>query len=405
MFDLIHEISQSLSHNKLRTALTGVAVAWGVFMLIILLAMSRGVAQQTKRHFDSGRSTVIQVWGGTTYKSYKGYQPGRHIALRDGDGEDIESKVSDHVESVLSVARIDTSVISYGSANIAQALYGTEPRTATTDRIETTHGRFLSDNDLEHNRRVVVLSAENAEVLFGDPDKAVGKNVSILGLAWQVVGVYSSSWQRDAFVPYSTLQKLKGSSVELEHMMVSMKDISSKEEAEATEAGVRNTLARRHTFDATDNSAVYTWNSFTSYIQQLKIQSILNAVVWIIGLFSLLSGIVGVSNIMFVSVRERTHEIGIRRAIGAKPRSVLVQIIAESVAITTLFGLTGVVFGTFVLELIKTVMHDDMLNGVAVDLPIALSVTAVLIVVGAIAGIFPARRATKISPVEALRDE
>ena len=189
------------------------------------------------------------------------------------------------------------------------------------------------------------------------------------------------------------------------HMMVSMKDISSKEEAEATEAGVRNTLARRHTFDATDNSAVYTWNSFTSYIQQLKIQSILNAVVWIIGLFSLLSGIVGVSNIMFVSVRERTHEIGIRRAIGAKPRSVLVQIIAESVAITTLFGLTGVVFGTFVLELIKTVMHDDMLNGVAVDLPIALSVTAVLIVVGAIAGIFPARRATKISPVEALRDE
>ena len=183
-------------------------------------------------------------------------------------------------------------------------------------------------------------------------------------------------------------------------------DVHDISDAEEAEAAVRGVLSRRHEFASDDNGAVHIWNRFENYLQQKKSIDILQMVVWVIGLLTMLSGIVGVSNIMFVSVRERIHEIGVRRAIGAKPRSILIQVLAESVAITAIFGYVGVFLGILVTEVIdKLIGQSDFLYNPRVDINIAVEVTVVLIVVGALAGLFPAIKATKVKPVEALRDE
>ena len=178
------------------------------------------------------------------------------------------------------------------------------------------------------------------------------------------------------------------------------------EDGENTEQELRNNLAKKHNYSPEDRSGLYFSNQFTDYLKNKTAFNILNMSVWIIGIFTLLSGIIGVSNIMFVSVRERTHEIGIRRAIGAKPRNILLQIITESVVITTMFGYIGVVMGMIVTQIIAVLTAGtDFLDNPTVSIQIALEVTLVLIVAGALAGLFPALKATKVKPVEALRDE
>ena len=227
-----------------------------------------------------------------------------------------------------------------------------------------------------------------------------------MGLSWAVAGVYSSARSRTSYVPFTTAMMLTGNSGRINTMNVRLADVHDISDAEEAEAAVRGVLSRRHEFASDDNGAVHIWNRFENYLQQKKSIDILQMVVWVIGLLTMLSGIVGVSNIMFVSVRERIHEIGVRRAIGAKPRSILIQVLAESVAITAIFGYVGVFLGILVTEVIdKLIGQSDFLYNPRVDINIAVEVTVVLIVVGALAGLFPAIKATKVKPVEALRDE
>lgn len=200
--------------------------------------------------------------------------------------------------------------------------------------------------------------------------------------------------------------RLSDDNLKLGNIRVQLNEISTEEEAEEAEQAVRAQLAQNHTFDPSDKSAMYIYNRFKSYLRESSAFNILNSAIWIIGIFTLLSGIVGVSNIMFVSVRERTHEIGIRRAIGAKPRSVLTQIVTESVAITTLFGYIGIVLGMMIMQTVNTfVPENDVIKNPTISLSIAIEVTILLIIAGALAGLFPAIKATKVKPVEALRDE
>ncbi len=204
---------------------------------------------------------------------------------------------------------------------------------------------------------------------------------------------------------------MSGGSDYVNNITVKLKDVRTLEESENAEKGFRSTLGRQHTFADDDSGALWIWNRFSDYLTTSSAMGVLGMAVWIIGLLTMLSGIVGVSNIMFVSVRERTHEIGVRRAIGAKPRSILRQIILESVAITTLFGYVGIVFGVLAAQGIAALTAGDgegghqILKDPTVDLAIAFQVTLVLIIAGALAGLFPAMKSLKIKPVEALRDE
>lgn len=406
MIDLFREIYQSLSNNKVRTALTGLAVAWGIFMLIVLLGMSRGVTNAFTSRVSLEDSRSLNVYSGFTTKPYKGYKEGRPIQPEASDLSKVMEADKMHVEEVTAVKTIDTAVVSTSRDYVSDAVYGHYPSEQKRARIEMSYGRFLNDRDMAEKRRVIVLSQQNAETLFGDASRAIGARVNMLGLSWQVIGVYSHDWEKSSYIPYTTAMLLSGNDGKVSNLFVKINNVKTEEDGKEVEQTVRKSLASSHSFDPEDQSAVHIWNRFTNYLTQMTAMSILDIAVWVIGVFTLLSGIVGVSNIMFVSVRERTHEIGVRRAIGAKPRVILRQIVAESIVITTMFGYIGVAVGMIVTGVIDYVSKNvKFLVDPTVNISIAIKVTIVLIVAGAFAGLFPAIKATKVKPVEALRDE
>ena len=406
MIDLLLEIGQTLSHNKLRTALTGFAVMWGIFMLIILLGMGHGVFNAFSYDMSGDRTKSINVWGGMTTKPYKGYQENRYIPLEYQDISAIDHDGRGVIRKAVAIKDLDSAQVSTQKDYITDRVSGVFPSAAKLDRLNITKGRFINDNDLLQKRKVIVLNERSARMLFGEGEDAVGKYVNAMKLSWQVVGVYSHDWQDNAYVPFETAMALSGSNGRVSTINVLAPDMKTQEDADAAEKLVKTTLAREHEFDPTDSGGVYIWNRFTGYLQGMTAMTILEMAIWIIGILTMLTGIVGVSNIMFVSVKERTHEIGIRRAIGAKPRSILIQIITESVALTALFGYIGIFFGMLVLAgLAKAFTGMDFIRDPSVTLSIAVEVTVVLVVAGAFAGLFPALKATKVKPVEALRDE
>lgn len=406
MFDLVREIGQTLRNNRLRTVLTGISVSWGIFMLIVLLGASRGVTNYFEHAMSSQSNNVISFWSGVTSMPYKGYKDGRYIGLKSSDIDAILHDNPGKVSNVIAFASVDTAKISTSLDVLTNGFEAVYPGAQATNGIEMSHGRFINERDIADARRVIVLAAKNARLLFGSDSLAVGKTVQSLGLAWTVAGVYDHRWRSQSMVPYTAYKAVTGNTDEAYELDVTVEGLETEADGKAAEKSIRTTLAQRHEFHPDDPNAVWVWNSFTSYLTNKAANRYLELAVWVIGIFTLLTGIVGVSNIMFVSVRERTHEIGIRRAIGAKPRSVLAQILAESVAVTAIFGYIGIVAGTFVLQIIASVIGDvDGFRNPTVDISIAVKVTVALIVAGAVAGLFPALKAIKVKPVEALRDE
>ncbi len=404
MFDLFREIYQTLRNNKLRTFLTGVSVAWGIFMLIILLGMARGVVNDFESHRGSAGMNTISVYGGRTSKAHAGYKEGRTIQLKNKDTENVISEGEGHVKEATTYINGKASVISTPHDYISVRYRGVYPSFFRLNGDEIQEGRFINDADMEYRRKVIVLTRKNANILFEDSTKIIGGKVKLGGLAFTVIGVYDPEWGEDTFVPYTTAKMINGDSDDVDNLTVTIQNVSTEEDGEKVEDNIRRTLANTHNFDAEDKSAVWVWNDFTQYFKVQSGFNIMNIVIWLIGIFTMLSGIVGVSNIMFVSVKERTHEIGIRRAIGAKPRNILTQILTESVAITALFGYIGIFFGIIATEGISMIPMTGIKNP-TVDITIAIEVTIVLIISGCLAGLFPALKALKVKPVEALRDE
>lgn len=407
MLDLFREITQTLRNNKLRTSLTGFAVAWGIFMLIVLLGMSRGVFNNFSSFASAESSSIINVWPGITTKPYKGYKEGRRISLEESDRQKIKSRGTEHVESVRATVVLDSAKVSTSRDYIANSVYGHYPGEDKRAKLKITDGRFINQRDMDLKRKVIVIEEKNAQLLFGDAKKAVGNRVDAMGLSWLVIGVYSHDWETGNYVPFTTAMSIRSKNDNsVSELMIHIRNVQTVDDGENAEKNIRKTLAMAHDYSPDDEGGVYIRNRFTDYLTSLTAMNILSMSVWIIGLLTMLSGIVGVSNIMFVSVRERTHEIGIRRAIGAKPRNIWIQIVTESVAITTLFGYIGIVCGTLVTAVIAAITEGtDFLKDPTVNLSIAVEVTIVLIIAGAIAGLFPAIKATKVKPVEALRTE
>lgn len=408
MFDLFREIGQTLGNNKLRTVLTGIAVAWGIFMLMVLLGMGRGVYNSFVEHVSRGEVNSLSVWGGLTSSPYKGYKEGRRISLKETDIKVIEEENRDFVENVS--ARVPLSgTISTPDNYVSYGAKGVSPGYLKENGMKLVAGRFISDLDIKEKRKAIVISKENAGILFPEIkelDNIIGKRVVLNSLGFTVVGIFSAEFDRNSYIPFSVAMMMRGNDGVLNQINVNLKNVNSVEDGEAAEKQVRATLASVHEFKQDDDSAIWIWNQFTSYLTSLTAMNVLNMVIWIIGILTMLSGIVGVSNIMFVSVRERTHEIGIRRAIGARPKNILVQILTESVVITGLFGYIGIFLGICATETIKAVFGDsDFISNPTVDISIAIETTILLIISGALAGLFPALKALKVKPVEALRDE
>lgn len=412
MFDLINEIGQTMRNNKLRTGLTGFAVAWGIFMLIILLGLSRGLMSGFEEQSGKRDMNTIDIWRGETSIPYQGYNKGREVKLKASNVEALNKSGNKYIGNASAYKSIDSAKVSGPKDFVASGVRGMAPRALKDQWFDMFAGRFINQADMDNNRKVMVISRKTAKTIFGsDSTEIIGKRVKSLGLSWTVIGLYNREWNEDEnVIPFTTAVALSGGDANIWSIKVLANNVSDEASAAAAEDAIRGELAKIHHFDPADRSAAPMWNRFTNYLQNKKGMKILDYAVWIIGIFTMLSGIVGVSNIMFVSVRERTHEIGIRRAIGAKRRNILTQIILESVSITTIFGYLGIVMGMIVMQIIGHFFGSGAggrspLGNPTVDLSIALKVTIVLIIAGALAGLFPALKATKVKPVEALRDE
>lgn len=401
--DLIHEILQTLRNNKLRTALTGLSVSWGIFMLIVLLGASKGVVNDFKEESSSAFSKSITIFNGYTAKPYKGYKEGRYIQMTDNDIDVIKTdnkNISDIVSDYQGNDQISSAI------DQVSGFTAVFPKTLESERVTMKSGRFINGKDIEEKRRSIVLHEEYARRLFRTEEAALGSSVKMMGLAWTVVGIFSHPWQRTNYIPYTTYKFITGNDHKTSRLTAFVDGLENETDCKATEDGIRTSLAHAHEFAPDDPNAVWIWNRVAGYLRGRTANTVLDIVVWVIGLFTLLTGIVGVSNIMFVSVRERVHEIGIRRAIGAKPRNVLTQVLAESVAITSLFGYIGIVMGMIALKIVDSLTQNVRgFSNPNVDLSMALEVMVVLVIAGMIAGIFPALKAIKVKPVEALRDE
>lgn len=386
-------------------ALTGFAVAWGIFMLIVLLSLANGIINAFSYNMLTADSNSMTVWGGYTAKAWHGFKEGRMIQLKDRDMPRLKEENGSQIRSVIASISNDTVTFTHNSDAVT-GYTGVFPEQVRQTGIEMIAGRFINETDMNHNRKVLVIDRKNAETLFGSAEAAINKRLNGLGLSWLIVGVYEHRWRDGIFIPYNTASALDGNTGDVGSIVIETNGLNTIEEGTNVENNVKSTLARMHEFDPTDDGAVWIWNRFNDRLNAQSVMGILIAAMWVIGVFTLLSGIVGVSNIMFVSVRERTHEIGIRRAIGAKRRHILTQVVLESVAVTTMFGYIGIVLGTLVMGFIsKMVGNLEMMRNPSVNLSTAAAVTVILIIAGGLAGLFPAIKATKVKPVEALRDE
>lgn len=406
MFDLAREIGQTLSNNKLRTTLTGISVAWGILMLIILLGMSQGVMNGFNNSFLSQGANYINIFPGRTSNAYKGYKEGRQIELKGEDLNVIKSQNGNVVDNASTTLRGTSEIISSPIDYISSGYEGVFPDELDKRGTPLTYGRFINELDMKERRKVMVLTEQNASILFHSPQAAVGQLVKMKDLSFTVIGIINPRFGQETYIPFTTAVALKGGDPDVDVIAVELKNVYTLEDGQQAESDITSTLAGLHSFDPNDGGAVHLWNRFNQHLTMATGLSILELAVWIIGIFTMLSGIIGVSNIMFVSVRERTHEIGIRRAIGAKPKSILIQIITESVAITAIFGYIGVFLGILVTESLNKAFADaEWISNPTVDISIAVKVTIVLIIAGCLAGLFPALKALKVKPVEALRDE
>ena len=418
MRDIITEIWQTARRNKLRTTLTGFAVAWGIFMLIVLLGAGNGLINANMKQTESVLSNSMVVFGGRTSKAYQGLQEGRRISLQTRDLNTTENDFKDVIDEVGARYEI-ASTISYGEEYISTSITGIYPNHTKIDKMELLYGRFINAIDMKEKRKVLVLSNRQAKELApGDYAALVGKYVHVNEFAFKVVGIYKDreEGQSEAFSSYATIKGIFGANTdETGNIEYTFHGLSTQQENDAFEKDYRRRLNANHRAHPDDERAVWLWNRYTQSMQMETGIGIIKTALWIVGLFTLLSGIVGVSNIMLITVKERTREFGIRKAIGAKPWSVLRLIIVESVIITAIFGYVGMLIGiaanqymdaTLGHEVIDTgLFKATMFVNPTVGLDTCIRATAVIIIAGTIAGLIPAIKAARIRPIEALRAE
>ena len=416
--DIWQEIFSTIKKNKLRTFLTGFSVAWGIFMLMVLLGSGNGLSNGVKEQFAENAVNVMWMWTGETSIPFNGLKEGRPVKFNNQDYDFLTTK-SKEVEKVSSRYYLPNDILyAYGKEYGSFETSTCYPTLQEMEMIKINSGRFINELDMKEFRKVVVIGDEIRKALFKDEDP-IGKYVRIGGVPFYVIGVSkdkkNSDKNRQAYMPFSTAQRIFSGGDRVHTFTVTSKIVQTTEEAEAITDKIRADMSKRHTFDPKDTRAMGSFNMLTQYIRTMKIFQAINLFVWIIGIGTLIAGIVGVSNIMLILVKERTREIGIRKAIGATPFSVISLVLMESVLITTVAGYIGLVMGVGLMELINMGLesataasgpsNNSFFLNPTVDFKTAVSATLILILSGALAGYLPARKAANVTPIEALRDE
>ncbi|MEG1612018.1 MAG: ABC transporter permease [Alistipes sp.] len=415
MNELLLEIWASVRKNKLRTFLTGFSVAWGIFMLVILLGSGNGLKHGVMSNFGNYAINSINISGGWTSEPYMGYNKWRDIQLKNSDLE-ILLKEFPEVQEIAATAWFAEQNASYGNEFMKTSLYGSLPKIEQIEGVKIIEGRFINDADIARYRKVVVIDQTMQQVLFkGAP--ALGRKIKVGNTTYTITGIYkgdANHMNATCYIPLSTGQLIyKGNNPVVENAVFTVNEISTDIDMEAFNKRVIARMATEHHFAPSDKSAIWLNNNMETVKSMSLIFNGITIFVWIIGLGTLMAGIVGVSNIMLVTVTERTAEFGVRKALGAKPSSIIRLILTESVLITAMFGYIGMVLGVAVMECVSYIINQTppstsqfsgtMFLDPTLDLSVAMSATVVLVISGLIAGYIPAYRAAQLKTIDALR--
>ncbi|MEY8849828.1 ABC transporter permease [Psychroserpens sp. XS_ASV72] len=414
MFDLERwqEIFETLRKNKLRTFLTGLSVASGIFILVILLGFSKGLENGVTSEFQRDATNLITVWTGVTTKGYKGLNPGRYVQMKGENFDFISQKYDSNIEYETALFSIWGADISYKNETVRYQVRGAMPDHQFIENADMESGRFINQSDLEDTRKVAVIGKRLRQDLFKDEDP-IDKDILIFGMSFKVIGVFidpgGEREEQQAYIPLSTSQKVFGAGDNIRNMLFTVKMSDNFDEAvqlstNMSEA-IENELKLMHTIAPDDNSAVRVFNTLEEAKKIYSLIDTIKTVFWFIGIFTIVAGVVGVGNIMVIIVKERTKEIGIRKALGAFPISIVGMILQEAIFVTMFAGLFGLIFGLGLLELVGPQIESDFIKYPQVDFNIAISAVFILVFAGALAGFVPAYRAAKIKPIVALRDE
>ena len=394
-------------------------MAWGIFMLVVLLGAGNGLINAQMQNNDRYVDNSMMIFGGMTSKPYDGLKEGRDIRLDNNDLATTQSRFIQNVDKAGAVLYEGGATITVGENYVSSSLRGVYPMDQEINKKEIVAGRFINDIDIRDQRKVLILPENQArELVPHNPRSLVGKNVKVGDLAFTVIGIEKEDKSRmstEVTVPFTTLQTIYNYGNRVGRINFTFPGLTTEKENEAFEERYRATINRQHQAAPDDEDAIWIWNRFTQAMQMAKGLNIIRTALWVIGLFTLLSGIVGVSNIMLITVRERTREFGIRKAIGASPLSILRIIITESIVVTGFFGYIGMLLGVCAnLYMDATLGSKPIETGLftttvfvdpTVSLGTCVGVTLVLVVAGTIAGLMPALKAAKIRPIEALRAE
>lgn len=415
MFDLERwqEIFETIGKNKLRTFLTGLSVASGIFILVILLGIGEGMQNGIAKEFEQDASNMLFVWTNVTSKEYKGLNPGRQITLKNDDYNQTINKYEDQLEYKSSVFRIWSGLVNYKKESGNYRVEGVWPDFQFLENADMTQGRFLNYKDNDNVEKVVVLGNKAKNDLFKNGEDVIGEYVQISNINFKVIGVFSDpGGEREesrVFIPISTAQKVFNGGNNIRNLAFTLPQRESFEQALAESEQFSEELVtylqEKHSVAPDDTRAITVNNSLENMKRFYDLNKMIKIFFWGVGICTIIAGIVGVSNIMLIIVKERTKEIGIRKALGAQPLSIIGMILHESIFVTTISGFIGLIFSLALLEFVGPLIETEYIANPSVNFNVALTTVFILVLAGAIAGFFPAWRAARIKPIIALRDE
>ncbi|MFV8341742.1 ABC transporter permease [Flavobacterium sp. XS2P39] len=406
------EIFEAIAKNKLRTFLTGISVASGIFILVILLGVGKGLQNGISKQFERDADGIIEVWSGTTTREYKGLNPGRKIQFRNSDYDITVQKFGDQLEKKASTYNFWNGLISYGKESGNYQYRGVYPDYIFIENGTIIKGRFINKTDLLNNEKVAVIGLKIKQDLFKDKE-ALGQQIVINNINFKVVGVFTDpAGEREetrAYLPITTTQRTYGGGDKISNLFYVLNKNATYEEALAQSTKFSNELKQllksKNIIAPDDDSGITVHNSVENAKQFYDLNLYIRLFFWWVGICTIIAGVVGVSNIMLIIVKERTKEIGIRKALGASPISIIGMILHESIFITSISGFVGLLASLSLLELVGPQVKSDYFLNPEVDFSVAITTLILLVLAGAIAGFFPAYRAAKIKPIVALRDE
>lgn len=412
--DTYREIVDTITRNKARSFLTGFGVFWGVFMLVVLIGGGKGLREMLNKNFEGFATNTVMIWSQQTTKAYKGFRKGRWWSMDSKDVERLRQRVPelDAVAPIIFAPWGRSNTAYYGDQKTTPRIQGTVPELANIIEPKLYYGRFINEMDIKEQRKVCVIGKKIYKDLFKEGGDPCGKKIRVDSTYYEVIGVdYSSGSiningraEEKITLPFTLMQSMfnRGNQIDLIAATgrngVVMSTLTDR---------IRETIARAHFIDPADEQGAMIFNTELMFQMMDNLFKGVNILIWMVGLGTLLAGAIGVSNIMMVTVRERTTEIGIRRAIGATPKMILSQIISESILLTLVAGMSGIFFGVMILQMLEMANTEDGIIQTHFQVSFWTAIFCAFVVgsLGVLAGLAPAARAMSIKPVDAMRDE